>query len=194
MRTCLQFTIILLLLPVATLRASAAGKPLALHPDNPRYFLFRGKPAVLITSGEHYGAVLNRDFDYVAYPALRKQLQILKEFMDGLDFLTMRSDNSVLKGGHIIAPLAGDPPEAKATARALVAPGRTYAIYVRGGRQATLEMTMPAGKYRAEWINTKTGAVDKAKDFEHGGGTRTLASPAYQEDIALHVRASKRSR
>jgi len=23
---------------------------------------------VLITSGEHYGAVLNRDFDYVRYP------------------------------------------------------------------------------------------------------------------------------
>ena len=29
---------------------------LRLHPDNPRYFLFRGKPTVVITSGEHYGA------------------------------------------------------------------------------------------------------------------------------------------
>jgi len=47
--------------------ATAADKPLALHPDNPRYFLFRGKPAVLVTSGEHYGAVLNRDFDYRPY-------------------------------------------------------------------------------------------------------------------------------
>jgi hypothetical protein len=41
--------------------------PLALHPENPRYFLFRGKPTVLVTSGEHYGAVLNLDFDYVRY-------------------------------------------------------------------------------------------------------------------------------
>ena len=41
--------------------------PLALHPDNPHYFLFRGRPTVLITSGEHYGAVLNRDFDYARY-------------------------------------------------------------------------------------------------------------------------------
>jgi hypothetical protein len=40
---------------------------LALHPENPRYFLFRGKPTVLVTSGEHYGAVVNRDFDYVRY-------------------------------------------------------------------------------------------------------------------------------
>src|SRR5205809_4498244 len=49
------------------LPASAAKAPLALHPDNPHYFLFQGKPAVLITSGEHYGAVLNLDFDYVKY-------------------------------------------------------------------------------------------------------------------------------
>lgn len=41
--------------------------PLALHPDNPHYFLFRGKPTVLITSGEHYGAVINLDFDYTRY-------------------------------------------------------------------------------------------------------------------------------
>jgi len=42
-------------------------KPIALHPDNPHYFLFRGKPTALITSGEHYGAVLNLDFDYLRY-------------------------------------------------------------------------------------------------------------------------------
>ena len=33
-----------------------AGQPIALHPDNPHYFLWNGKPAVLVTSGEHYGA------------------------------------------------------------------------------------------------------------------------------------------
>jgi hypothetical protein len=41
--------------------------PLSLHPDNPHYFLFRGEPMVLIGSTEHYGAVLNLDFDYVPY-------------------------------------------------------------------------------------------------------------------------------
>lgn len=44
-----------------------AGQPLALHPDNPHYFLFHDKPTVLVGSGEHYGAVLNLDFDYVRY-------------------------------------------------------------------------------------------------------------------------------
>lgn len=41
--------------------------PICLHPDNPRYFLYRGRPRVLITATEHYGAVLNRNFDYVRY-------------------------------------------------------------------------------------------------------------------------------
>lgn len=44
-----------------------SAEPLKLHSDNSHYFVFRGKPAMLITSGEHYGAVLNLDFDYVPY-------------------------------------------------------------------------------------------------------------------------------
>jgi len=54
---------------VLSLAASAASapSPITLHPDNPRYFTFGGKPTVLITSGEHYGAVLNLDFDCVPY-------------------------------------------------------------------------------------------------------------------------------
>ena len=47
--------------------ALAPAQPLGLHPENPHYFQFAGQPAVLITSGEHYGAVLNRDFDYKRY-------------------------------------------------------------------------------------------------------------------------------
>lgn len=46
---------------------ASATEPLRLHPGNPHYFLFRGKPTVLITSGEHYGAVLNRAFDFRKY-------------------------------------------------------------------------------------------------------------------------------
>ena len=38
-------------------------------PRTLHYFLFRGRPAFLITSGEHYGAVLNREFDYGPYLA-----------------------------------------------------------------------------------------------------------------------------
>ena len=40
---------------------------LSLHPQNQHYFLFRGKPVILIGSTEHYGAVMNLDFNYVKY-------------------------------------------------------------------------------------------------------------------------------
>jgi len=61
----MKFLPTFLLLPFFALAALA--EPLALHPENPHYFLYHGKPTVLITSGEHYGSVLNPDFDYVKY-------------------------------------------------------------------------------------------------------------------------------
>lgn len=57
----------LTLLILATGAALADPAPLRLHPDNPRYLEFRGRPALLIGSGEHYGAVLNADFDFMKY-------------------------------------------------------------------------------------------------------------------------------
>ena len=57
-----MLTALLILLALPT-----AGEPISLHPDNPHYFLFRGKPTILITSTEHYGAVLNGDFGAIPY-------------------------------------------------------------------------------------------------------------------------------
>ncbi|HTE28769.1 MAG TPA: hypothetical protein VK666_00235, partial [Chryseolinea sp.] len=39
-------------------------KPITLHPKNQHYFLYNDKATVLITSGEHYGALINLDFNY----------------------------------------------------------------------------------------------------------------------------------
>lgn len=44
-----------------------SGQPVDLHPKNPRYFIYKDKPLVLITSAEHYGAVINAEFDYAKY-------------------------------------------------------------------------------------------------------------------------------
>jgi hypothetical protein len=62
-------SLIFWLLLFATLQAcnTTEKKPIALHPDNPHYFLFEDKPVILITSAEHYGAILNLDFAYGAY-------------------------------------------------------------------------------------------------------------------------------
>ncbi len=56
----------LILLPVLTVPALTA-EPIRLHPDNSRWFQWRGRATALITSAEHYGAVLNLDFDYHRY-------------------------------------------------------------------------------------------------------------------------------
>ena len=45
----------------------ASSSPLSLNRENPHYFEYRGKATVLVTSGEHYGAVINQDFDYRRY-------------------------------------------------------------------------------------------------------------------------------
>ena len=55
------------LLISALLAVGLHAEPIKLHPDNPHYYLFHGKPTILITSAEHYGGVVNKDFDYVAY-------------------------------------------------------------------------------------------------------------------------------
>lgn len=39
----------------------------SIHPRNPRCFQYRGKLFEILTSAEHYGAVLNADFDYDIY-------------------------------------------------------------------------------------------------------------------------------
>jgi hypothetical protein len=52
---------------VVNAQAGANLKPIQLHPQNPHYFLWSGKPAVLVTSTEHYGGVLNRAFNYRKY-------------------------------------------------------------------------------------------------------------------------------
>ncbi len=112
---------------------------------------------------------------------LHKQLAILKDFINGFEFVRMRPDNSVIKGGV---------PQ-KATARVLAEKGRSYAIYINGGSEASLSVELPAGSYRADWVNTKTGKIDKRQDFRHSGGRLTLASPTYVDDIALRILRSE---
>ena len=110
-------------------------------------------------------------------PELRRQLGILKRFIEGFDFVRMSPRTSVIRGGV---------PEG-ATGWALAGAGRAYAIYINGGSDARLSVALPAGRYAAEWINTKSGSVDRAESFEHPGGDRMLASPRYTDDIALRI-------
>ena len=109
-------------------------------------------------------------------PSLRAQLGILKDFIHGFDVVAMAPDHAVVRGGV---------PEGAQT-YVLSQPGHAYAIYLDGGSRATLTLELPPGAYRAEWVDTKTGAVARADSV--AGGTGTLASPPYVDDIALRLR------
>ncbi len=142
------------------------------------------------------GGALNNNLDYsfiagfeegtFVYPAkmpgggnpdFRRQMKALKDFIHSLAFIRMKPDRSIIKGGL---------PE-KAAAYALVEAGKQYAIYLAGGSQANLQLELPAGRYTAEWVNTKTGKIDRREKLAHPGGIATLSSPAYIEDIALRI-------
>ena len=63
MRMILCLTL-LLALPAAPVALAA---PIKAASANSHYYSYHGEPTLLITSAEHYGAVINKDFDYVAY-------------------------------------------------------------------------------------------------------------------------------
>lgn len=110
--------------------------------------------------------------------SLRKQLQVLKTFLDGCSFLRMRPDRSVILGG---VPPGGH-------AEALVESGRQYAVYVFGNGPLELRLELPAGAYESQWLHPRDGRREPGRTLEHRGGPVTLRSPAHQEDIALQIR------
>ena len=65
------------------LACSAAAQPIQIHPENPKYFLFRGKPLMLVTATEHYGSVINRPFDFEKYlnDAAAKHITLTRTFL-----------------------------------------------------------------------------------------------------------------
>ena len=141
--SCLRVVVMVV---VGWLSATALGaEPLRLHPQNPRYFLFRGKPAVLVTSGEHYGAVLNLDFKYDVY------LDTLAR--DGLNLTRLFVGSYLEKAGdfgiryNTLAP---------ATGRALTPWARgTVDGFAGGGKKFDLDRWDPAYFARLKDFVTK---------------------------------------
>ena len=88
-----------------------SAEPIKAHPANPHYFSYKGGPTILITSAEHYGAVINKDFDYVAYfDALRAHQLNYTRIYPGAMFEPvgkfMPGNTLGPKPGSLIAPWA----------------------------------------------------------------------------------------
>ncbi len=111
-------------------------------------------------------------------PAIRSQFQVLKQFIEGFDFAKMAPDKKVIAG---VNPRG-------TSARALSEPGKAYAIYAHDGKKLELSLDLPAGQYQANWLNPRNGKVDKSQPLESRGGRVEIASPDYEEDVALGIR------
>src|ERR1022692_4288232 len=120
---------------LANLALLAQNDPIALHPENPHYFLYRGKAIALITSGEHYGAVINPDVDFKQYLATLKA--------DGLNYTRLFPGSYVEVPGKSFGilrnDLAPDPGKFMAPWARSETPG-----YAGGGNKFDLERWTPA--------------------------------------------------
>jgi hypothetical protein len=119
-----------------------------LHGDNPRWLEWRGRAVALVTSAEHYGAVLNSDFDF------RRYLDTLEH--DGMNYTRVFAGSYVEPQGafgiqrNTLAPTTGKflAPWARSDR-----PG-----YVGGGNKFDLERFSP--EYLAR-LKAFIGEADK---------------------------------
>ena len=116
-------------------------------------------------------------------PVFRRQMKILQEFIRRFDFVKMKPFNSALKG----------PVASQARAYVLAEPNKAYAVYVApagekpASREVVISLNVPEGNYRAEWLNSMTGKVEKRETVKSANGSVVITSPTHQEDIALKL-------
>ncbi|HMX30148.1 MAG TPA: hypothetical protein PKC13_31495, partial [Blastocatellia bacterium] len=93
------------LLLLSLLPGTLWASPIRKHPRNPHWFEWRGKAVALITGAEHYGSVLNLDFDY------RRYLETMQR--DGMNYTRLFAGSYVEPQGafgiehNTLAPASG---------------------------------------------------------------------------------------
>ena len=112
-------------------------------------------------------------------PELRRQLRVMKQFIESFDFVRMAPANAIIKDQKIVGT---------GNAHVLAEEGQAYLIYINGGTQAELMLELPTGKYKAEWLNTRTGAIAKVDFLRDAEEKYAVSSPNYSEDIAVRVK------
>lgn len=110
-------------------------------------------------------------------PVFRRQLEILRNFITGFNFIDMSPDSTL-----ILNTLPDS-----ISVRALAEEGAAYALYVKGNGLRQLQLRMPDEMYLAEWINTKTGRIDKSETVRPEQGAMAIEVPEYRDDIALRI-------
>jgi|TARA_R110000744_G_scaffold90708_1_gene176190 hypothetical protein len=107
----------------------------------------------------------------------RKQLKIMKNFLDGFDFIRMKPDNSILQAnkGQFV-PF-----------QVLAEPGKQYAIYLEKAVVHSILLAIPNGEYRVDWLDPVSGMTSKPEKIIARNGKAKLTCPEFAEDIALRI-------
>lgn len=85
---------------------------ITLHPENPHYFQWKGEPTVLVTSSEHYGALINPDFDFEKYLRTLHELGFnntrvfLGDYVEGPHDFCIEANTLAPVPGRFICPWA----------------------------------------------------------------------------------------
>ena len=120
------------------------------------------------------------------------QRKILRTFVESLDLahVTRFDGLGTLPDGIVASALAN--------------PGQQYAVYLAHAKSdgqwgahfvatpgtfedAIVVKAVPAGQYKAEWVNPTTGAVIASTNVSANGGDLQLKTPTYALDIALRL-------
>jgi hypothetical protein len=107
--------------------------------------------------------------------ALRAQFKILKDFMNGLDFIEMEPSAHLVKHapGFIWQGLAEE--------------GKSYAFYFEGHGSCNVQLSVPNGNYLAEWIDPVSGKIMDSNPVKAKDGLLILTGPQVKEDVALRI-------
>jgi hypothetical protein len=105
-------------------------------------------------------------------------MKVLKDFLDGFDFVKMKPERSVVKSQL--------PKECHC--QALVEAGKQYAVYFHGSPGSEISVDLPQGDYAAEWVNVLSGKVVQNVAKKSSGGETKIPVPAESKEIALRVR------
>jgi hypothetical protein len=125
-------------------------------------------------------------------PTLRRQLGILRTLLEAMPFTRMAPAGDALAGTKLGEGLR---------AQVLAAPGKHYAIYLstiidkktdqaaleKVTRQQDIVVDLPAGNYRVEWLDPRTGEIARRESLVHKGGRQTLSAPTFSTDVALRI-------
>jgi hypothetical protein len=172
------------------------GKHDLLYRDEGWNFLLAG--GALYNNLDYSFTAAHPNGDFVEYtspgggsPKLRRQLGILKRFVESFDFVRMRPDDAIVRDvsdGLAVRVLAERQKQYAIYLHVPLAqkPER-IADYLRDRADGTITIDIPAGRYLAQWIDTLTGDEIASDELAHQGGPMQLRSPMFSQGIALRI-------